>query len=129
MLREIERPGPNGEWRVERVPVPLQYSWSPAEFAPIMPTITSDQIVDFGCLPDEGPQQRFTPTFYATTFSFDGYVERNETVRYHLEIVSDQFASSTCQVFEVSWDGTWTDQMDDMGRHLRIREIPQSGSR
>ena len=59
--------------------------------------------------------------------SFEGFVGADECMRYHLEIVSDEFISKTCQVFEVAWDGQWNDDMDNMQQHLTVREVTKKG--
>ena len=61
--------------------------------------------------------------FLATTLDFDGFVGPNESVRYHLQVVADDFSSSHWTPFEVSWDGTWNENLNTMQTHMRIKKL------
>lgn len=65
----------------------------------------------------------FKPVLYFRPNNFLGDVSANEAVRYSLEVIADGYNSTRYQVFEVAWDGTWTDNLDDMSRSLTIREV------
>lgn len=121
LLKAIYRRGPDNQFSPLSVPVPPQFVWAPAEFTPTVITITREHIIDFGALA-EGSDS-FRPVLYFYPNDFQGFVHANEAVRYSLEILADGYASARYQVFEVAWDGNWTDNLDDMSRSLTIREI------
>jgi len=123
MLRKIERKGPDGRFHPVRLPVPLQFVWAPAGFTPLLPAIADQQVLDFGYIAERSTEDRFIPTFYVTTNDFDGYVRPKESLRYHLQALADDFASAALTVVEVAWDGTWSDNLDEMERHIRISLI------
>ena len=102
--------------------MPLQYIWSPAEFSPTMKAIVRDAILDFGRV-IEG-DEFFSPTLYAISKNFRGFVRAADAVRFGLQIVAENFQSAELQIFEVAWNGQWSDKLDEMEAHLRIREMP-----
>jgi hypothetical protein len=86
-----------------------------------MATVTRQQIVDLGSV-QEG-DDAFRPALYSTPNNFAGYVRAGEAVRYELAIEADNYSSQRYKVFEVAWDGEWKAEPEEMGNHLRIREI------
>ena len=54
---------------------------------------------------------------------FQGHVGRDECVRFSLEIAADGYTAKRYQVFEVAWNGRWTDNLDHMSQNLVIREV------
>ena len=82
--------------------------------------------IDLVRLPEHN-SQGVVPCVFPFPLSFEGFVGADECMRYHLEIVSDEFISKTCQVFEVAWDGQWNDDMDNMQQHLTVREVTKKG--
>ena len=55
--------------------------------------------------------------------NFRSFVGKNEAVRYCLEIVSDNFFSKELEIFEVAWNGEWSDNPEEMAENLKITEI------
>lgn len=121
LLREVYKRGPDGEFRRLPLVVPLQYVWSPAEWSPAFKSVSDHEVLDFGSISEI--TNRFNPKFYVTSANFEGYVEANEVVRYGLSIVSDNFVSPNLQVFEVAWNGRFSENLDEMSRNLNIREV------
>ncbi len=85
--------------------------------------------VDFGEL--SRTTKRFTPSLYQYRDKFDeerdgglwGCVGPNQTVRYHVRFICDQFASPKPEVFEVYWDGEFPTNRYDAAQHLRIKRL------
>ncbi len=121
LLKGLSRRGPDGKFHPIPMAVPLQFVWAPAEATPPQVTITKEQILDFGRL-IEG-DSKFVPILYSYANNFQGFVERDEAVRYWLDIDASNFASPHPQVFEVTWDGVWDFEPDKMQHHLRLAEI------
>jgi len=124
LLRSIYRQGPNQQFSQATLPVPAQFVWAPAELTPAVITLTKEQVIDFGCLEEDDQHSR--PVLYSYPNNFQGFVGANEAVRYCLEIVADGYDSKKYQVFEVAWDGKWSDNLDKMSESLTIREIAQN---
>lgn len=123
-LRGIFRRGPDGIFHPVHMPVPLQYVWAPAEVTPPSITVTKEHVLDFGSI-IEG-QDHFRPQLYSYSNNFQGFVRKDEALRYQLEVQGSNFSSRRYQVFEVAWDGTWSYIPSEMQQHLRIREIEPS---
>ena len=121
LLRGILRRAPNQEFVPLPMVVPPQFVWAPAQLTPPEITLSKEQMVDFGRLTDGFDY--FEPTLYFYANDFRGRVKSQEAIRYVLEIVADGFVASKYQVFEVAWDGKWSENLDEMGQSLTIREI------
>lgn len=121
LLMGISRRGPDNVFHPSPLVVPSQLVWAPASFAPILVTVTKEQIVDLGNI-REG-DEAFRPALYSIPNNFAGFVKANEAVRLELAIEADNFSSRRYKVFEVAWDGIWEFEPEKMVNHLRIREI------
>jgi hypothetical protein len=42
------------------------------------------------------------------------------------QIVAEGYTSKRYHVFEVAWNGEWSDNLDEMSRNLTIQEITES---
>jgi hypothetical protein len=105
------------------LPVPLQFVWTPAEFTPPVIGLSREQVLDFGRV-GEG-QSSFQPLCYWYPDDSQGHISANEAVRYSLEILADGYIAKRYQVFEVAWNGKWSDNLDQMAQNLVIREISE----
>jgi hypothetical protein len=127
LLCGVSRRGVDGSFYPLPMTVPAQFMWAPAEFTPTRVTVTKDQILDFGRI-TEG-DTAFRPLLYWQSNSFEGIVEKNQVLRYHLEIRGKNFVSPHYQVFEVSWDGGWSHVPAEMSaKHLHISEVTAAHS-
>lgn len=122
ILRQIFRCGPDGTFQPVPLAVPLQYVWAPAEWSPVFQSITDQAVLDFGCITEHA--KIFKPILYITSADFQGFITTNQAVRYGLQIVADNYVSPNLQIFEVAWNGNWTENLDEMQQNLTIREIP-----
>lgn len=121
-LRSLWRRNPNGEFVEVRLPYPLVMSWPPSEWTPWTITVVREEPIDFGVL-QKGeffwPAARVFPNIMRDQLQLSA----GQTMRYGLEVVSDQFASPKLQVFEVSWNGQWSENVGEMPQNLQIREV------
>ncbi len=120
LLKQISRRGPDGEFRRLPFYVPRQFMWGPSESTSTVIDLSDEQLLDFGFI-NEGEGQKFQPTLYSIPNLFEGYVGPNESVRYSLEIVADGFKGKEYRVFEVAWNGKWTDNLDEMAKDLIMK--------
>lgn len=121
ILRGLYRRFPDQQFRPIPLPVPFQFVWAPAELTPPVIELSNQQILDFGRVVETN--DKFEPTLYSYPNNFEGFVARDEAVRYAIEILADGYSAKQYQVFEVAWNGRWTDKLDQMEQNLVIREI------
>jgi len=121
ILKTMWRRDQNGIFKEAHLACPLVFVWSPSEITPAYLTLRRDHVLDFGSI--EKGNNHFRPQLYLYTGNFEGYVHRNEAVRYGLEIESDNFISPRLHVFEVAWNGEWSEDLDRMSKNLEIREV------
>jgi hypothetical protein len=120
MLRQLYRLGPDREFHPESLVVPYQYVWSPAEWAPTLQTVADEEVLDFGMI-YEGSV--FQPTLYVTGADFKGFVKPNDSARFSLQIVADNYVSPKMQIFQVDWNGRWANTPEEMSKNLIISEV------
>jgi hypothetical protein len=117
--------GPDGHFNPLPIEVPPMFVWSPAGFVPPYTDIAREQIFDFGCVPEhvsEG-EREFKPVLLFYPNNFQGAIRSNQSVRYTLEVIGDNLSKRHFRIFEVAWNGEWTDHLDVMERNLPIREV------
>jgi hypothetical protein len=120
MLRQLYRLRPDREFHSETLVVPYQYVWSPAEWAPALQTVADEEVLDFGMI-HEGDV--FRPTLYVVSNNFKGFVNPNDSVRFGLQVVADNYVSPRMQIFQVDWNGKWANTPEDMSKNLIISEV------
>jgi hypothetical protein len=86
----------------------------------LFPTIAESDTCDFGALDERA--ERFRLSTYIAPNNFRGYIVGGEAMRVTL-VASAHNARSKPLVVEVSWDGRWLADLDEMQRHLVIKEI------
>ena len=117
--------GPDGIFRNAMLPFPIQFTWVPAEISPLFETITHERIFDIGFLLESDPTG-FQPRIISMPHDFQGYVRSGGACRYSLQIVADNYVSEI-QAFEISWNGTWSENLDTMANSLIIKEFIPTG--
>ncbi len=100
---------------------PCQFTWTPVEFTPSTITVLKEHVLDFGYVEEKG--DHFIPRLYATPINFQGFVGKNEAVRFQVRVEASNFVSPI-YVIEVAWDGVWSFEPNTMKQHLAIRMIP-----
>jgi hypothetical protein len=124
LLTSIEKKRPDGTYFPEQVVAPLQLTWSFPQFHEISPTVSKLDICDLGFLDEDA--DRFSPSLYVYPNNFRGYVGKGESMRIGIIATADNYHSQSPLVFEISWDGKWDDDMEEMRRHLVIRQTSSS---
>jgi len=84
MLVGLSRRDPSGIFQPVAMPVPWQFVWSPAEFMPPTVTLLREQILDLGYI--EEHSDRFIPRLFFTPYNFQGFIGKNEAVRFQVQI-------------------------------------------
>jgi hypothetical protein len=117
----IYKRGLDDQFHACNLSFPIHLVWTPGESSPLFETITHERIFDLGYI-QENDSIGFRPNVYQIPNKFEGYVGRGDAYRYSLQIIADNYVSQI-QVFEVSWDGTWSDHADIMKKSLVIKEV------
>jgi hypothetical protein len=98
---------------------PLQLTWQFPNIHPQYPTIGPEDFCDLGNLIK---CRRFVLSPYVIPNNFTGYLDPNEKMRVEVIAVADN-AESNPMCIEVSWDGLWSDDANQMEKHLVIAEV------
>jgi hypothetical protein len=80
------------------------------------------EICDLGHVDQGGGRFEITP--YAKTESFPGYLCSGESMQLRLDVAADNFTPKGSYVLEISWDGKWTPNLNEMEKHLIVKEAP-----
>jgi hypothetical protein len=120
-LTKIEKLNLNGEFIDMPFSVPPRYIWSPSESSPEGVDIVTERIADFGYVIDSSTD--FKPTVTPILNSFKGNLKHNETFRYFIEIIAENYRSKKHVVIEVTWDGIWPNDLSEMCEHLKISTL------
>lgn len=124
VVQGLSQRTPGGIFVQHPVVYPLQLSWTPAEPGEVERTIVHDSTCDFGFIDQEGDIRPFCPAIPRVPNNFPGFVAKDECVRFEVVATGQNVFSPRPTVFEVSWDGQWTENQEEMKRHLVIREVP-----
>lgn len=111
---------PDGSYFAEPLVVPLQLTWAFPTFHELFPTIADSDTCDFGAVDEHSG--RFRLSTYITPNNFRGYIAAGEAMRVTL-VASAHNGNSEPLVLEVSWDGRWAAELDEMQRHLVIKPV------
>jgi len=121
MLTAIYLLGPDQRFRAAPIPVPPQFVWAPAELTQIVIDLSGEHVIDFGRI-REGAD-RFEPVLYSYAHDFKGMLGPNEAIRYELQAFSGGSPLGPSAIYEVSWNGHWSDNLDTMANNLTIAEV------
>lgn len=125
LLTEVHRKDSSGTFQREPLPVPRQFIWAPADLSPTAVTFSKERILDFGAL--SLSEDRFRPCLYPQGGQLHAEAAKHDVVRYRLQVVAENFQRHGTQLFEVAFDGTCCDDLDELARHLVIREVGHEG--
>jgi len=117
----ISKKAPDGSFVKERLIIPVQLTWAFPSFHELLPNVVRDDICDLGFL-DENNKQ-FILSLYIYPNNFRGFVLSNEAMRVSLIASADNFTSKSPYILEVSWDGKWFSDLEEMRKHLVIKEV------
>jgi hypothetical protein len=121
LLKAISKELPSGQFQNQPLNTNPSFIWTPAEITPQAINLAKEQAFDFGFLQENG--QEFRPVLNITPNNFQGFVRANQKIRFSLQPYADNYISEKYQVFEVAWNGNWSDNMDTMTQNITIREI------
>ena len=129
MINGIWRRAADGTFKPEILAAELPLTWAFPQFTPINPKIRDRKVCDLGFLA-EGDKE-FKPSLYFYPNNFRGFVKANDSIRLSIGIQAENFTSHERFVVEISWDGVWDSDLDQMEKHLVVKEVqehmPDSG--
>jgi hypothetical protein len=120
-LKRIQKLEAGGQFTDVPFSVPPRYNWSPAESSPEGVDIVAEHVADFGYIIDSSKE--FKPTVTPILNSFRGNLQQLETFRYFVEIIAENYRPKKLIGIEVTWDGNWPEDLNDMYKHLVIKKI------
>jgi len=122
ILRKISKKYQNNNFQQLPLPVPMQFAWAPkGVMGDCFIDLDSEEVLEFGRVM-EGEGCRFEPILSWDLAGFEGKVGPHETVQYVLEVRARGYNAKKFHVFEVFWNGIWTDNLDEMAHNLVITD-------
>ena len=124
VVQRISRRTPSGAFVQHPLVYPLQLVWTPMEPGEVERTIVQESTCDFGFLDENVADEMFRLATFMVPNNFRGNVSKDECARFEVVATGQNLVSLEPTVFEVSWDGQWTQNQEEMKRHLIIRTVP-----
>lgn len=97
------------------------FEWTPAEDGKEYVDITDSNVFDFGRIHEN--TNSFNVAIRRYPNNFKGTLNPNETIRYCLKIDAVGFRQKKDQIFEVTWNGQWSDDEEKMKNNVKIKEV------
>jgi len=121
LLQGLSRRTPSGAFVREPQVYPIQLIWTPMEIGEVERTVLHESICDFGFIDQQDLD--FYPALVLAPGNFRGIVQKGECVRFEIVAAGQNVFSPLTAIFEVSWDGQWTENQEEFQRHLVIRKV------
>jgi len=123
-LAEIWRRTIEGDFsRVESFAVPIPLTWAPAIPGRRDITLKTKNLVDF--LRVNINEQCLEPVFAddAMPNNFEGRIRPGDVVRYYVELSGKGYTSEKKWGFEITFDGVWIEQMEELRNRIRLINV------
>lgn len=121
-----------GTFYSEQLTAHEQLSWRFADVFGILRDIPVGYVGNIGEVCDLGSVNQGSDHFqlapYASTVSFPGFIKAGESMQVNVVVAADNFVPKQSCSIEISWDGQWTENLEDMQRHLVIKEVETGGN-
>jgi len=115
----------NHRWERNQPPIPYPYIWAPGHLMRSSVTIRRTEVFDFGKIIKQptSAEPEFMPELLYRANSYDPALRQGQTGLYVLRVEAEHLAQGLRQVWQVSWDGIWNDDENEMGKHVEMIEI------
>src|SRR5258708_22990516 len=124
VVQGISKRAPNVAFVAHPLVYPLQLVWTPQEPGEVERTVVHGSTCDFGFLNATAEsEQRFNLAVPSVPNNFRGFVKTDQCVRFEVVAVGKNVFSLEPTIFEVSWNGRWTENQEEMKQHLIIRAV------
>jgi hypothetical protein len=120
-LKKMQKRQADGQYLDIPFSVPPRYIWSPSETSPEAVDIVTEKVIDFGYIIDSAKE--FKPTVTPILNSFKGSLRQDESFRYYIEIIAENYRPRKLIGIEVTWDGNFPEDLNEMYKHLMIKMI------
>ena len=94
-------------------------TWSKSKGCRYLLPVGAESTCDLGYLRQNEP---FILSTLYQHVSFDGTVKAGERIVVDLVALSDEAESNVLKI-EISWDGLWSDDSDEMINHLVVKQL------
>ena len=117
----VSKRGAGGRFVQQPWIIPLQLTWAFPQFHELLPNIPAEDVCDLGFVNEK--RSAFDLSTYVRPNDFSGSISAHEAMRVTLIPSADNFTPKSPYVLEVSWDGKWSDNLEEMRKHLLIEEV------
>jgi hypothetical protein len=117
----ISKRAPDGSFLPERLIIPVQLKWPFPDRSDSLKNIIKEEICDIGFLEEHAKE--FKLALYIYPNNFQGTISANEAMRIDLIASAENFESKSPYSLEIVWDGKWSPDINEMQRHLVIKEF------
>jgi hypothetical protein len=121
LLTGMYKKDPNGSFVYTEFNALHPFEWTPAEEGHEYVDITDTHVFDFGRIYENVNSFNVATRRYPNNFK--GILMPNETIRYCLKIDAVGFRQKKDQIFEVTWNGQWSDDEEKMKNNVKIKEV------
>lgn len=120
LVTGIKKRRPDGSYYAEQMIAPLQLTWAYPQFHELFPTIGTAETCDFGFLSQGDDQFKLSP--YISPNNFAGHIKKGDSMQVQVVATAHNGVSEPISI-EVSWDGVWSADLEEMQRHLVIKQL------
>ena len=117
VLTKLSGPAADGSVPVARLSGPVQLTWQHGHSLPQFATLGPALNADLGVLVNG---QNFSLTTFFVPNNQDFSLLANQRIRVELQALSDETESPPL-VVDISWDGKWSDDTQEMSKHLVVK--------
>ncbi|MFQ5892293.1 MAG: hypothetical protein ACE5HW_05820, partial [Candidatus Methanofastidiosia archaeon] len=122
LCTDISRRAPDGSFKPEPLGAPVQLTWAYSH-QELFLNIHSEKICDIGHI--NKSNRKFLLSLYRYPNNFRGWIKANMAMRISLKAFAENFTSKSPYILEISYDGEWSDDREEMQKHLVIKEIEE----
>jgi hypothetical protein len=126
-LVEVSSRTADGNWREDRLPVPLPLQWGLAEIRPAEIDIAGHEevIADFGRFRHNSGfgTVYFEPALMVVPLNFRGILKGAGSMRFHVALRADELAQPCYATIEVTSTGKWSKTHEELPSVLQVRRV------
>ena len=119
VIRTLYRPKADGAMSQTTLSGPLQLAWQFQGANPQFQTVGAESTCDLGYL---RKGEHFTLSALFPHISFDPTVKKGQKIIVGLVALSDKGESNELKL-EITWNGMWSDDSDEIVKHLVIKQL------
>lgn len=117
----ISKKRPDASFTNEPMLFPIPLTWAPSEFTSVESTFASEDLCDLGNVVEGGGNFRLAARWWPN--NYPGFLQANDAMRVRLCISGYNFKSKIPFDIEISWNGKWSDNLEEMAKHLIIKVV------